>query len=244
MPNGIDVSNNNGHVDWPAVAASGVKYAYAKATEGTTFVDAFYEQNRAGAKQHGIAFGAYHFFHPGADPAEQAAFFAKHAKPKTGDMVPALDYEQPPAERGPAEAFVVAMHRETGHWPMFYTFLSFVQSMRIPAASPLAHCPLWLADFTNIRPAPPAPWHEITIWQHSSSGRVPGLGGPVDLDTGTPTVLPASKPVAWDLTYHAKDGSKRTIRVKKPKQGPAKWLLQHPNPKYNGRIIIDPVHPK
>lgn len=244
MAKGIDVSNNNGHVDWAGVAAAGYTYAIAKATEGLGFVDSFYAENRAGAAAHGLHFGAYHFYSPGEDPAAQVAFFLEHAKPKTGDIVPALDYERPPADKAPAEAFVVALHRETGHWPFFYTFLSFVDSMHIPVGSPLASCPLWLADFTNVRPPTPKPWHEITIWQHTSTGRVPGIGGSVDLDAGNPVVIPAAKPVAWDITYRQKDGSKHKVRVKRPKHGPARWLINHPNPKNNGRIIIDPVHEK
>lgn len=244
MSRGIDLSNNNGHADWPALAAAGYKYALCKATEGLSFVDGFYEENRAGAAAHGIAFGAYHFFAPGEDPRAQVEFFLKHATPKTGDIVPSLDYERPPADRAPAEQFVTALHNDLGHWPMFYTFLSFVQSMRIPAASPLARCPLWLADFTGTRPATPAPWHEITIWQHSSTGRVPGVGGPVDLDAGSPTVLPAAKPHEWDITFHDKTGAKRRKRVGGVSGGPGRWFIRHPNPKYNGRIIIDPVRPK
>ena len=237
MASGIDVSNNNGHLDWASIAHSGVKYAYAKATEGTGFVDGFYQENRRGAAAHGIAFGAYHFYTPGEDPQRQVEFFLEHAQPKHGDLVPALDYERPPADKAPAEAFVVATHRELGYYPMFYTFLSFVQSRRIPASSPLAHCGLWLADFTTVRPAPPAPWHEITIWQHSSTGRVPGIGGPVDLDTGTPHVVPTPSPKHWDATYHNKDGSKHTTRIRRP----AFWLMRHPRKKFNGRVVFDPV---
>jgi lysozyme len=244
MSKGIDVSNNNGHVDWAQVAAEGYTYAFAKATEGLGFVDSFYPANRAGAAAHGIKFGAYHFFTPGEDPAEQVSFFLSHAKPRTGDIVPALDYERPPSDKAPAEAFVVALKRELGVWPFFYTFLSFVEQMHIPVGSPLASCPLWLADFTTARPAPPKPWHEITIWQHSSTAKVPGIGGSVDVDAGTPVVIPAAKPIGWDVTYRTKDGAKHKVRIKRPKHGPTRWLMNHPKAKENGRIIFDPIHKK
>jgi len=242
MPNGIDVSNNNGHVDWAEIAAAGYRYALAKATQGLGFVDSTYDANRAGARAHGIHFGAYHYFTPGDDPAAQVSFFMEHAKPAKGDIVPTLDYEQVPAERGPAEAFVVALQRECGHWPMFYSYLSFIQSMRIPAASPLAHCPLWLADYTTTRPAPPAPWHEIVIWQHSSTGRVAGIGGSVDLDAGTPPLDVDAHPIiGYDVLYYAKDGKTRH-RVQK--KSPVLYLAERPKVKTHGRIIIDPVHKK
>jgi lysozyme len=246
MTNGIDVSNNNGHVDWAAAAKSGVKYAVAKVTEGLGFVDSFYEQNRAGAEAHGLKFGGYHFFTPGEDAAAQARFFLDHAKPRKGEIVPALDYERPPAARGPAEQFVQAVHKAIGHYPMFYTFLSFVQEMRIPASSPLAQCELWLADFTSVRPAPPAPWKTITIWQHSSSGSVPGIGGRVDLDTGTPpTDAPPKRvwphPDHWTLAYTDVAGHRQAIET----DHPGLWQSRHRRARDRGPVLINPIfHPR
>lgn len=239
MPKGIDVSNNNGHVDWSEIAAAGYRYAIAKATEGLSFVDAFYAENRAGAEAHGLAFGAYHFFTPGEDAAEQATFFLQHAQPKHGEIVPTLDYERPPAVRAPAEAFVTAVKRELGHYPMFYTFLSFAEGMRIPPGSPLAQCPLWLADFTTARPAAPRPWHEIVIWQHSSTGKVAGVGGSVDLDAGAPPIDDKAHPIThYDVLYYGKD---RKTRHRVHSTAPTLWQAERPNVKKHGRIVIDPV---
>lgn len=239
MSKGIDVSNNNGHVDWAGVAKAGYTYAQCKATEGLTFVDQFYNENRRGAESHGLHFGGYHFFTPGEDISAQVSFFLEHAKPRTGEIVPALDYERMPADRGPAEEFVSILHRQLGHWPLFYSYLSFVQSMKIPAASPLANCPLWLADFTAVRPAPPSPWHEITIWQHSSTGHVPGIGGSVDLDTGKPPIDgPSSVITHYEVHYRDKRGERQVRKT----QTPGLWMVRHPNPKKNGRVTIYPHH--
>jgi len=35
QPKGIDVSSNQGNINWKTVAANGVSFAYIKATEGT-----------------------------------------------------------------------------------------------------------------------------------------------------------------------------------------------------------------
>ena len=58
---GIDVSNHQGDIDWQAVRASNVKFAYIKATEGGDHVDQRFAQNWAGAKAAGVKHGAYHF---------------------------------------------------------------------------------------------------------------------------------------------------------------------------------------
>ena len=52
---GIDVSHYQGEVDWPAVAASGVRFAFIKATDGVDDIDPRFAQNWAGAKLAGIA---------------------------------------------------------------------------------------------------------------------------------------------------------------------------------------------
>src|SRR6186997_1493905 len=54
---GIDVSHHNGTIDWDQVKDAGIKFAFAKATEGTTFVDDEFFANRAGATREHIAFG-------------------------------------------------------------------------------------------------------------------------------------------------------------------------------------------
>jgi len=39
QPKGIDVSSHHGNVNWNAVVANGVSFAYIKATEGTSKCD-------------------------------------------------------------------------------------------------------------------------------------------------------------------------------------------------------------
>jgi GH25 family lysozyme M1 (1,4-beta-N-acetylmuramidase) len=66
---GIDVSHHQGEVNWHAVAEAGISFAFAKATEGATFVDPQFLRNWALIKDAGIVRGAYHFFRP-SKPAE------------------------------------------------------------------------------------------------------------------------------------------------------------------------------
>src|ERR1700684_4288039 len=58
---GIDVSKFQGDIDWNAVAYSGVKFAWIKATEGGDRADARFQANWEGAKAAGAPHGAYHF---------------------------------------------------------------------------------------------------------------------------------------------------------------------------------------
>ena len=92
---GIDVSNHQGSsIDWLQVAGAGYTFAFAKASEGTTFTDSTYAINRTGATAAGIYFGAYHFAQPSgtsdatitASAIAQADHFVDVAQPKGGDL--------------------------------------------------------------------------------------------------------------------------------------------------------------
>lgn len=93
MPRLVDVSNNNGKVDFRAVKAAGANGVYLKVTEGTGFVDPNYTANRAAAKAAGLRVGGYHFAHPKNDPSAEAEFFLSHLQLEKGDLLPALDIE-------------------------------------------------------------------------------------------------------------------------------------------------------
>ncbi|MEY8001809.1 GH25 family lysozyme [Clostridium sp. Mt-5] len=61
MIKGVDVSNLNGNVDINSIKDVGNFFVIAKSTEGSTFVDKFYNDNIKKAKALGIITGAYHF---------------------------------------------------------------------------------------------------------------------------------------------------------------------------------------
>ena len=46
---GVDVSHHQGKIDWVALAASDVQFAFIKATEGTDHRDTMFERNWAGS---------------------------------------------------------------------------------------------------------------------------------------------------------------------------------------------------
>ena len=63
---GVDVSEHQYDIDWAAVAASGVDFAYIRLgyrgyTQGGLFEDAYFKANIEGAKSNGIKVGVYFF---------------------------------------------------------------------------------------------------------------------------------------------------------------------------------------
>ena len=71
QPYGMDVSNYQGNIDWAAQKAAGASFVYIKATENTTFQNAYFAQQYNGAYAAGLIRGAYHFALPDRSSRER-----------------------------------------------------------------------------------------------------------------------------------------------------------------------------
>lgn len=184
---GIDVSHWQGRIDWPAVAGSGKSFAIMKATEGTSYVDDTFAANWSGSASAGMIRGAYHYFHPSVDPVAQANRFADIMGPlSSGDLPPMLDLED--ADRlSPAQVaqstrrFLETLEARTGRRPMIYTGFYFWRD-QVGDPPGFSGYPLVMAAYVSGCPMVPPSWGSFTMWQYTSSGRVPGIAGNVDLD--------------------------------------------------------------
>jgi GH25 family lysozyme M1 (1,4-beta-N-acetylmuramidase) len=206
---GIDVSHHQNSIDWTQVAASGVRFAIAKASEGTGYIDPLYSTNRAGALATGIAFGAYHFARPDLhpfNPIPEADHFVDTAQPAPGNIVPVLDLERS-GDLSPAELtdwvlqWLDHVTARTGVRPMVYTSPNGWRD-RMAGTTAIAdagYTMLWIAHWNVASPTLPANgWqgNGWRIWQYSNCGNVPGITGCVDLDWYdgldlTPIVIPS-----------------------------------------------------
>src|SRR5580704_9691377 len=80
-PRGIDVSSFQGSINWSSVKGDGISFAWAKATEGTFYIDGDFTANENNGKNAGVYMGAYHFAHPNENsPAAEASYFWSVAK--------------------------------------------------------------------------------------------------------------------------------------------------------------------
>lgn len=194
LPRGIDVSNWQGVVDWPAVAADGIRFAFAKATEGTFFNDPYFARNWAGAKAAGLVRGAYHFARPSAStPDAEAAFFLAAVERagglKVGDIL-VLDIEDEKYLRGGSYGtagkwslgFCRYIEAAVGFKPIVYTGPWYISSRGFADTPELAEFGLWLAAYQPSMPAAPAPWPLVAFWQFTSKGRVRGVAGDCDVN--------------------------------------------------------------
>ena len=83
MKKGIDVSENNGTVDWQAAVLSGIEFAIIRCSMGQFESDALFAQNVALAHAAGLQVGAYHYSY--AMDKEQSAQEAQNCKRAIND---------------------------------------------------------------------------------------------------------------------------------------------------------------
>jgi lysozyme len=184
---GVDVSGWQGQVDWAKVRNSGRLFAFAKATEGQTFVDSTFLSNRLGMAGAGLTLrGFYHFARPDRNSAAaEAAHFIRTVGPLAPGEVAVLDLEVAP---GPgvgdwAAEWLGLVAKATGRTPILYSYQSYLYSV---PTSRLTQYPLWVAAWgTNDGSVPATPpktdrWSRWTWWQYTSNAQVPGITGRVD----------------------------------------------------------------
>ncbi|MCB2378602.1 glycoside hydrolase family 25 protein [Hymenobacter sp. BT635] len=179
---GIDVSAYQGTIDWKTVAEHRVRFAFIKASEGITLRDQRFRRNWREAHRAGIYRGAYHYFQPNYDGAQQANLFTRTVPLAVGDLPPVLDVEAPEfhdvavMRRGVA-TWLRLVERHYGVRPILYSNYSFYKRH---LAGHFDEYPLWLAHYEVETPV--LPRDKWIIWQHSDEAYVPGIRGTVDFN--------------------------------------------------------------
>ncbi len=205
---GIDVSHHEGNIDWKAVRAAGCNFTFIKATEGLDFRDPRFVANWQDARAAGLVRGAYHYFQPSMDPAQQAAFFVKTVGAwDPTDIAPALDVEisdQDSASLALSDAewtnrtatCLLEIKRLSGRVPIIYLTAWGADVWKSKIARTTApdwasNYLLWVSSYPAAKPEILKGWSAWTFWQYDTHGSVNGIAGHVDLDrfNGTPEDL-------------------------------------------------------
>jgi lysozyme len=191
---GIDVSHWQGTIRWRRVAADGVKFVFAKATEAQGFVDPQYARNRERATAAGILFSAYHFARPDRtykDAVREADHFVRTARLTGQHLLPVLDLEStgglsPRRLFRWVQAWVRRVESRLGVKPIIYTgFYFWRDNMRNTQWFAKNGNRIWVAHWHVANPRiPAANWagRGWSVWQRTNCGRVAGIRGCVDVD--------------------------------------------------------------
>lgn len=185
---GIDVSEFQYQIDWDAVKASGVDFAIIRIGWWNNGVDKYFERNVAECERLGIPWGAYLYSY--SMDAEDAASEANHAiglmnqmktKGYTPDLPVYLDLEDAEVPRDAAKLATISSTfngkiAAAGYEPGVYASASWWKNY---LTSPVFDSwSKWSAQYYSVCEVPSDP----DMWQYTSSGSVPGISGPVDVN--------------------------------------------------------------
>ena len=188
---GIDVSEHQGAINWSQIKAFGVQFAMIRGGYGRNNVDKYFHANAKGATAAGIPIGMYWFSYAlnvdmARNEAKYAVALAKQYK-ITWPIAFDLEYDTVSyaAKNGVtitkdmatqmAKAFCEEIEA-SGYIPMNYTNPDYLNRYFDRSQLPYD---TWLAQYSS-----QASISDMTIWQYSSSGSVPGVSGRCDMNYG------------------------------------------------------------
>lgn len=191
---GVDVSENQGWIDWDAVAGDAIDFAivrvgYRGTTEGGLFQDDYFEYNTSAARAVGLECGAYFFSQAVTveEAQEEAAFAISVLGGMPLEYPVVFDHERhaPGIDSRvdnltPEEATAIAL-----------AFCQAIEAAGYDAAiygngydlarydlDELGGYPLWYAEYGTL----PSSTQPFAIWQYTNDGRVAGIDAAVDLN--------------------------------------------------------------
>lgn len=196
---GIDVSKHNGLIDWARVKESGIDFAIIRAGFGQNNIDPMAERNLQGAISNGIHVGIYWFSYAfTVDMAKKEAQFALQLAKRYKLTFPIFfDFEYDSVKylkskgvtfsanlfNKMCSAFCGEIERR-GYYAGVYANNDYVKNY--VSRETLSNYDLWFASYTIACP------RKVNLWQYSSTGIVPGIGGHVDLNIANidyPTII-------------------------------------------------------
>ena len=179
---GVDVSHYQGDIDWAALSSQDIEFAFIKATEGSSYVDEYFDYNFKQAQASGIDAGAYHFFSYDSAGLTQAENFIRTVTPFDGMLPPVVDVEfygdkaSNPPERDDVDKeladMLTALEEYYGLKPIIYTTQTVYD---LYLRGDYADYDIWIRDvITKPSLSDGRGW---AFWQYSNRGRLDGYNG-------------------------------------------------------------------
>ncbi|MBE6778113.1 MAG: hypothetical protein E7541_01855 [Ruminococcaceae bacterium] len=191
---GIDVSRQNGLIDWEAVREAGIGFAiircgYRTTEGGLVYADAHFHQNMQGALAAGIPVGVY--FYSAAvnreEVLEEAAFVLEIIKGYDVTWPIGYDYEEFRHDRNQNTTGKTATDNailfmdyvaQYGYTPMVYSSRNMLRDDF--ETGRLGSYRVWMAQYAELTVKRYDGPH--ALWQCCSDGLVPGIETPVDIN--------------------------------------------------------------
>lgn len=189
LKKGVDISNNNGAINFQSVKNSGINFIVQKASEGSSFTDWTFKSNVTAARAAGLETNAYHFFQStnnASDARKEANLFAALLKSVGFNGYAFVDVEitngaSSTAITNSVNAFLDQMKQDGITKLGIYSYLSFYENNISLSVLEKSNPDLlvWTAAWHS---ASSGPGFDTDLWQYTDNGSVSGISGPVDMD--------------------------------------------------------------
>lgn len=192
---GVDVSNYQGSIDWQALKAQGIEFAYLRlglrgyGEQGTLYTDRSFARYYEGAKAAGIDVGVYFFSQAVTvrEAADEALFALELLDGRALDLPVYYDWEPVSADDSrtaeydgrylTAGAAAFCNIIEQGGYTSG-VYLNRQQGYYRYDLRSLAGRSLWVADYADY----PDFYYAYDVWQYEHQARLDGVGEIVDLN--------------------------------------------------------------
>ena len=196
---GIDVSSNQGTIDWARVKAAGCDFAILRSTIKSGKPDKQFAANVAGCQAQGIPFEGYKYMYAitptqSVEEAMKVVALLRSYGLTCRVWWDVEDNSLRALNQGVLTGLIQSaadVITGAGYEFGIYTGKSFYEEGVFDVSA--FDCPMWIARYPNSGyfnladnpPADkykPAPSQPLVAWQYTSKGRVDGITGPVDLN--------------------------------------------------------------
>jgi lysozyme len=176
---GVDVSHYQGDISWEKLEQQNVRFAFIKATEGSSLIDENAKINLKAADETNILVSAYHFFSFDSSGETQAENFISVVNPEDIDLPPVVDIEfygdkllnKPKSEEAEEilRPLLETLEETYGVKPIIYTTMT-VYNLYLKES--FSEYPLWIRN-VNCEPYL-VKWK---FWQYCDKGELYGFSG-------------------------------------------------------------------
>lgn len=192
----VDVSRWQGNIDWDKVKASGKVDGVMLKTVSTNrklsnrkdglYIDPTFERNYSECKRLGIPVGVYYYTYATDKQMADAelALLKTALTGKTFELPISVDVEENKIKKVSTQeltdlaAYALGTIERWGFYALLYVGLRFAQTELYMGGAALREYDVWLAAYRDTKPTPG--W-SFGMWQYTSTARVPGVSGNVDM---------------------------------------------------------------
>ena len=180
---GIDISKWQGNIDFDLVRKNGISFCIIRAGSGRK-VDPYFERNYTLAKRAGLQVGVYWYSYAksSADAIAEANLCLSVLQGKQLEFPVYMDVEEKEQFNRGAKFVndIIYYFGETVEKAGFYfgIYMSKSFAQKYLYDNTLARFDLWIAQYNNKCTYT----EKYSVWQYSSTGKINGIQGNVDLD--------------------------------------------------------------